>query len=60
MLAPVPEWFKSQFSSILGEHLTPKTNPEIKTSAEKPKTSELVFSTHFPSQILAAWPDTQY
>jgi len=55
-----PEWFKSQFSPILREHLTTKTNLEIETNAQNMKTSESAFFTHFPSQISATWPDSQY
>ncbi len=45
-------------SPILGGRLTTKTNPEIETSTQNTKTSESF--THFPSQILATRPDTQY
>ncbi len=55
-----PEWFKSWFSLILSERLTTKTNPEIETSAQNMETSESAFFTHFPSQILATQPDSQY
>jgi len=33
---------------------------KIETSAQNMKTSESASFTHFPSQISAAWPDSQY
>jgi hypothetical protein len=40
--------------------VTTKTNPKIETSAQNMKTSESASFTRFPSQILAAWLDSQY